>query len=114
VSALLEDLEVRGLLETTLMVMVGEFGRSPKVVNAGRDHWPSCYSALLAGAGIRGRQLYGSSEKTGGYVRDNPVSPENFGATLFEALGVSPGTRLGADGFTNPASAGQPIAALFG
>src|SRR5262249_33080621 len=61
VSALLEDLELRGLLESTLVVMVGEFGRSPKVVNAGRDHWPSCYSALLAGAGIRGGQLYGSS-----------------------------------------------------
>ena len=105
---------MRGLLETTLVVMVGEFGRSPKVSNAGRDHWPSCYSALLAGAGIRGGLVYGSSDKNGGYVRDNPVSPENFGATLFEALGVPPGTRLGADGFTNPASAGQLIAALFG
>jgi hypothetical protein len=84
------------------------------VSGAGRDHWPSCYSALLAGAGIRGGQVYGASDKTGGYVRDNPVSPENFGATLFHALGVPPETRLGADGFTHPASAGQPIAALFG
>ncbi|HKI38156.1 MAG TPA: DUF1501 domain-containing protein [Gemmataceae bacterium] len=114
VAALLEDLEVRGLLETTLVVVVGEFGRSPRVAGAGRDHWPSCYSALLAGAGIRGGQVYGASDRTGGYVRDNPVSPENFGATLFQALGVPPETRLGADGFTNPASAGQPIAALFG
>jgi hypothetical protein len=114
VAALLEDLEVRGLLETTLVVMVGEFGRSPKISGAGRDHWPSCYSALLAGAGIRGGQVYGASDRSGGYVRDNPVSPENFGATLFHALGVPPETRLGADGFTNPASAGQPIAALFG
>jgi uncharacterized protein (DUF1501 family) len=114
VSALLEDLEVRGLLETTLVVVVGEFGRSPKVVSAGRDHWPACYSALLAGAGIRGGMVYGASDRTGGYVRDNPVSPESFGATLFHALGVPPETRLGADGFTNPASTGQPIAALFG
>jgi hypothetical protein len=114
VSALLEDLEVRGLLETTLVVMVGEFGRSPRIGGAGRDHWPACYSALLAGAGIRGGTVYGASDRTGGYVRDNPVSPENFGATLFHALGVPPETRLGADGFTHPASTGQAVAALFG
>ncbi len=114
VAALLEDLEVRGLLETTLVVVVGEFGRSPRISGNGRDHWPACYSALLAGAGIRGGMVYGSSDKSGGYVRDNPVSPENFGATLFQALGVPPETRLGADGFTNPASSGQPIEALFG
>jgi hypothetical protein len=113
VSALLEDLEVRGLLESTLVVMVGEFGRSPKVVNAGRDHWPTCYSALLAGAGVRGGTVYGASDRIGGSVRDNPVSPENFGATLFHALGVPPETRLAADGFTHPASSGQPIEALF-
>lgn len=113
VSALLEDLEVRGLLDSTLVVMVGEFGRSPKIVNAGRDHWPSAYSAMLAGAGIRGGQVHGSSDKHGAYVRDNPVSPEDFGATLFHALGVPPETRLGADGFTNPASVGKPIMQLF-
>jgi hypothetical protein len=113
VAALIEDLDVRGLLDTTLVVVVGEFGRTPKVVNAGRDHWPQCYSALLAGAGIRGGLVYGASDKIGGYVRDNPVSPESFGATLFHALGVPPETRLGADGFTHPASTGQPIAALF-
>ncbi len=113
VPALLEDLHDRGLLDSTLVVMVGEFGRSPKVVNAGRDHWPACYTALLAGAGIAGGRVYGSSDKNGGYVRDNPVSPEDFGATLFHALGVPPETRLGADGFTHPASAGQPILDLF-
>jgi hypothetical protein len=113
VSALLEDLEARGLLESTLVVMVGEFGRSPRISGAGRDHWPACYSALLAGAGLRGGIVHGSSDKTGGYVRDNPVSPENFGATLFHALGVPPETRLGADGFTHPASTGQPILSLF-
>jgi uncharacterized protein (DUF1501 family) len=114
VSALLEDLELRGLLESTLVVLVGEFGRSPRIVRAGRDHWPACYTALLAGAGVRGGRVYGASDRHGGYVRDNPVSPENFGATLFHALGVPPETRLGADGFTHPASTGQPILGLFG
>src|SRR6266540_2969231 len=70
VSALLEDLALRGLLETTLVVMVGEFGRSPKVSQAGRDHWPACYSALLAGGGIRGGLVHGSSDRSGAYVRD--------------------------------------------
>jgi hypothetical protein len=108
VSALLEDLHLRGLLENTLVVMVGEFGRSPKIVKAGRDHWPSCYSALLAGAGVRGGWVHGSSDVQGGYVRDCPVRPEQFGATLFTALGVDPGTRLSPDGFTKPASTGEP------
>jgi uncharacterized protein (DUF1501 family) len=113
VSALLEDLQLRGLLDSTLVVMVGEFGRSPKVVRAGRDHWPACYSALLAGAGIRGGLVYGSSDRHGGYVRDSAVRPEDFGATLFHALGIEPGTRLGADGFTRPASEGRPVMGLF-
>ena len=97
VSALLADLDDRGRLDDTLVVLVGEFGRSPRIINQGRDHWPSCYSALLAGCGIRGGMVYGSSDKTGGYVRDNPVRPEDFGATLFHALGVAPETRLGAN-----------------
>jgi hypothetical protein len=114
VSALLTDLDERGLLENTLVVMVGEFGRSPRISGSGRDHWPACYSALVAGAGICGGRVYGASDKNGGYVRDQPVSPEKFGATLFHALGVPPDTRLGADGFTHPASTGQPILDLFG
>ncbi len=113
VSALLEDLELRGLLESTLVVMVGEFGRTPRVSNLGRDHWPQCYSAMLAGAGIRGGTVYGASDAYGAYVRDMPVSPENFGATLFHALGVPPETRLGADGFTHPLSTGQPVLGVF-
>ena len=113
VSALLLDLEVRGLLENTLVVMVGEFGRSPRVSGEGRDHWPACYSALLAGGGIKGGFVYGSSDKSGGYVKDSPVRPEDFGATLFHALGVSPETRLSPDGFTLPASEGKPVLELF-
>ena len=93
--------------------MVGEFGRSPKVSNQGRDHWPACYSSLLAGAGIRGGMFYGASDKQGAYVQERPVSPENFGATLYRALGIDPGTRLGLDGFTRPASTGQPVEHLL-
>jgi hypothetical protein len=116
-SALLEDLEVRGLLADTLVVVVGEFGRTPKVaVNPypGRDHWPACYSALLAGAGLCAGRVYGASDRIGAYVKDNPVSPEDFAATLFHTLGVAPETRLAPDGATRPASAGRPVLDLFG
>ena len=104
------------MLESTLVVVVGEFGRTPKIANnpyPGRDHWPACYSALLAGAGIRGGMVYGASDRVGGYVRDNPVSPEDFGATLLHALGLPHDSRLGADGFTRPASTGRPVLDLF-
>jgi len=113
VSALLEDLDVRGLLDDTLVVMVGEFGRSPRISGAGRDHWPAVYSAMLAGAGIRGGHVHGSSDRQGAYVRDDAVRPEAFGATLFHALGIPPETRLSPDGFTRPASSGQPVLSLF-
>ncbi|MBN9522001.1 DUF1501 domain-containing protein [bacterium] len=112
-SALLEDLDVRGLLESTLVVVAGEFGRSPRIDRAGRDHWPACYSALVAGAGIRGGHVHGASDKSGGYVKDDPVSPERFAATLLHALGIAPETRLGADGFTRPAGTGEPITGWF-
>jgi hypothetical protein len=113
--ALLEDLHQRGLLDETLVVAVGEFGRTPKIDagGRGRDHWPHCYSAMLAGGGIRGGRVYGASDKHAAYVKDLPVSPEDFGATIYHALGIRPETRLGADGFTRPASAGQPILDLF-
>jgi uncharacterized protein (DUF1501 family) len=114
VSALLTDLEDRGLLESTLVVMVGEFGRTPRVSGNGRDHWPACYTALLAGAGIRGGLVYGASDKIAAYVKDDPVKPEDFGATLFHALDVPVETKLGADGFTQPVSAGKPVRELLG
>jgi hypothetical protein len=116
-SALIEDLAVRGLLDETLLVVVGEFGRTPKVANnphPGRDHWPACYSALLAGAGLRGGTVFGASDRIGAYVKDRPVSPENFAATLFHAIGVPPETRLSPDGATVPVSTGQPVLDLFG
>ncbi len=114
VSALLDDLTERGLIDNTLVAMVGEFGRTPKVNNRGRDHWPNCYSAMLAGAGIRGGMVYGASDQHAGYVKDSPVMPEQFGATLFHALGVPPETRFGPDGFSERVSAGEPVMQLFG
>jgi hypothetical protein len=88
-SALLEDLSARGLLEQTLVVWTGEFGRSPRINgDAGRDHYGNVFSAMLAGGGIRGGQVYGSSDKHGAFPADNPVSPDAFAATLYHCLGV--------------------------
>jgi hypothetical protein len=116
VAALLDDLGQRGLLRDTLVVLVGEFGRTPKISTngaPGREHWPNCYSALLAGAGVRGGAVYGASDRIGAYVKDHPVTPEDFGATLLRALGVPPQTRLSPDGAPRLASTGEPIEALF-
>jgi hypothetical protein len=116
-SALLVDLRERGLLERTLVVVVGEFGRSPQINTQGapgRVHWPDCFSAILAGAGIRGGMVYGESDRIGAYVRDKPVRPQDFGATIYHALDVSPDLRLGRDGFTRPITTGQPVMDLFG
>jgi hypothetical protein len=113
VAALITDLEDRGLLESTLVVLVGEFGRTPRISRGasaiGRDHWPNCYSGLLAGAGIPGGLVYGASDDTAAYVRERPVSVEDFSATILAALGIDPATRLSPDGFTQPASTGQPL-----
>jgi len=113
VSALLEDLEERGLLSETLVVMVGEFGRTPtfEAVDKGRGHWPNAYTALLAGAGIRGGAVYGASDQKGAFVKDLPVSPEDFGATIYHALGAP--TRM-PDDLAKRVSMGEPILRLFG
>lgn len=88
-SALIEDLSQRGLLDETLVAMLGEFGRTPKInANAGRDHWGACQSVVLAGGGIQGGQVYGASDKQGAYPTQNPVSPEDFIATIHHALGI--------------------------
>jgi hypothetical protein len=90
-SALLTDLDERGLLESTLVVATGEFGRTPKLnSNDGRDHWAGCWTALVAGGGIRGGQLIGRSDRTGSEPADRPVSPQELVASIFHALGVSP------------------------
>ncbi len=117
VAALIEDLEQRGLLDSTLVVLAGEFGRTPTISRGagaiGRDHWPDCYSAMLAGAGIRGGAVFGESDSHAAYVRSHPVSPQDFGATILAALGIDPQERLSPDGFTSPASRGEPIRELF-
>ena len=117
-SALLVDLKERGMLESTLVVVTGEFGRTPHInamaTNPGRQHWPSCYSAILAGGGIRGGAVYGESDKIGAYVKDKPVRPQDLGATVYHALDIPLETRLGKDGFTRPVSSGQPLLSLFG
>ncbi|HEY7424869.1 MAG TPA: DUF1501 domain-containing protein [Gemmataceae bacterium] len=90
-SALLEDLEQRGLLERTVVVVMGEFGRTPKInKDAGRDHWGLCQSVLLAGGGIRGGQVYGSSDRLGAYPSSDPVDPVDIHATIYHCMGLDP------------------------
>lgn len=115
-SALLEDLEQRGLLDETLVVAVGEFGRTPKInANQGRDHWGMCQSALLAGGGIRGGQIYGSSDKIAAYPQDNPVSPEDLLATIYDALGVPLESEIrDRENRVYRVCDGTPVRALFG
>jgi hypothetical protein len=94
-SALLEDLEQRGLLGQTLVVVMGEFGRTPKVnSNGGRDHWGLCQSVLLAGGGIRGGQVYGSSDRIGAYPASDPVDPVDVHATVYHCMGLDPEERI--------------------
>jgi Protein of unknown function (DUF1501) len=116
-SALLTDLRDRGLLERTLVVVMGEFGRTPRINQPdrmpGRQHWPNCWSAILAGAGIRGGAVWGETDRIGAFVRDRPVRVQDLGATIFHALNVPAETRMGRDGFTQPVSTGQPIMDLF-
>jgi hypothetical protein len=94
-SALLEDLHSRGLLEETLVVWMGEFGRSPKINGGGgRDHWGRVFSVALSGGGVRGGQVIGSSDKIGGLPREGRVQPQDLTATIFHCLGYSPHTEM--------------------
>ena len=117
-SALLEDMSDRGLLDETLVVCLGEMGRTPKPDTAtwGRGHWSHCFPAVLAGAGIRGGITFGASDKDAAYPAEHPVSPETLSATIFHALGISPEARIH-DAFGRPVSVmdnGQPLLDLFG
>jgi hypothetical protein len=108
---LLDDLDDRGLLEETLVVWVGEFGRTPRINDkAGRDHWPQCYPALLAGGGVRRGCVYGSSDKNGAYPATDPVRPDDLAATMFHLLGIDPKTEV-TDALNRPLpiSAGKVI-----
>ncbi|MEQ9410209.1 MAG: DUF1501 domain-containing protein [Fuerstiella sp.] len=116
-SALLEDMDARGLLDETLIVCVGEMGRTPKpdTQQWGRGHWSYCFPAVLAGAGIRGGTLYGRSDRDAAWPADHPVGPADMGATVLHALGISPDTRIH-DAFGRPVpvmEGGQPLEQLF-
>ncbi len=87
-AALLDDLAARGLLDQTLVVWLTEFGRTPKIMGTGRNHYPYCYSVALAGGGIRGGQVYGSSDRIGAYPHEHPCGPNDLHATIFQALGI--------------------------
>jgi hypothetical protein len=114
-SALIEDLEARGFLDSTLVVAMGEFGRTPKVNgSAGRDHWPDCYTAVLAGGGVRGGAVYGSSDRIGAYPATDPVTPADLAATIFWRFGIDPATEV-RDQTDRPfrLAEGEPVVRLF-
>ncbi len=108
---LLEDLDERGLLDTTLVVWMGEFGRTPRInANISRDHWPDCYTVLLAGGGVKRGFVHGASDRNGAYPERDPVRPDDLSATMFHLLGIDPTTEV-RDNLNRPLpiSAGKPI-----
>ncbi|MCE9529986.1 MAG: DUF1501 domain-containing protein [Planctomycetes bacterium] len=122
VSFLLDDLEQRGLLDTTLVVLLTEFGRAPLVAveskfagsDPGRKHWASCYSIALAGAGIKRGATYGASDRFGAYPQNNAVTPGDLAATMFEALGINSANHFeDGNGRLYPIATGRPVAGLY-
>jgi uncharacterized protein (DUF1501 family) len=115
-SALIEDLDARRLLDSTLVVALAEFGRSPRINGAsGRDHWPDCFSIVLAGGGITGGAVYGASDKIAAFPAADPVTPGDLAATLFWRFGLDPTTEIqDATGRPYRLADGQPIRRLFG
>jgi hypothetical protein len=102
-AALLEDLQARGLLDETLVVVMSEMGRTPRVNgNGGRDHWTFCYGMFMAGAGIRGGSVVGESDAQAAYVKDRPISTADVCATIYECLGIDPD-------MTVPDRSGRPV-----
>jgi len=114
-SALLADLKQRGLLEETLIAVAGEFGRTPQInKDGGRDHWGKCQTALLAGGGIKGGQVYGATDPRAAFVKDRPVSPPDFLATIYHALGIAADSEIhDRSGRPYPICDGAPVTALF-
>ena len=114
-SALIEDLDQRGLLESTLIVATGEFGRTPKInAKAGRDHWPHCYTVLMAGGGVRGGLVFGSSDRMGAYPASNPVTPADIAATIYWRFGINHAAEIhDQTGRPHRLSTGDPIRELF-
>jgi hypothetical protein len=119
-SALLDDLEARGLLEGTLVVMLGEFGRSPRIstlrdaTSPGRDHWAPVYSGVFAGGGVRGGQVIGKSDKLAAHPASRSFGPDDVGATVYHALGIDPASEV-RDRQDRPVrlNTGQVIEALY-
>ncbi|MBS0266359.1 MAG: DUF1501 domain-containing protein [Planctomycetes bacterium] len=115
-SALLDDLADRGMLDETLLVWVGEFGRRPRITadNAGREHWPWCASAVMAGGGVQGGRTYGRSDALAAYPAENPVSPADITATIYHALGI-PADLIFPDRESRPVrlTEGNPLSPLF-
>ncbi|MBT3889627.1 MAG: DUF1501 domain-containing protein, partial [Planctomycetaceae bacterium] len=102
-SALIQDLKQQGMLDDTLVVVMGEFGRTPKLnTKGGRDHWPRVFSALFAGGGVAGGQIIGASDRTGESPKDNPITPADLAASIYHLLGINPATQL-------PTSDGRPV-----
>jgi uncharacterized protein (DUF1501 family) len=121
VCALLDDLDASGLLSSTLVVMAGEFGRTPKVstlpdsfAGPGRDHWGAVQSVFFAGGGVRGGTVIGSSDKDGAYPASAAQKPENMAATIYHALGIPP-AAVWHDSLTRPHNIyyGDPIPGLL-
>ena len=116
VPSLLQDLKERGLWDSTLVVMMGDMGRSPRVnKSAGRDHWPTCGFCVLAGGGIKSGLVLGSSDAQAGYVKEHPVSPGDICATIYHLLGIDPNTMV-PDSTNRPHSithGGSPIDAVL-
>jgi uncharacterized protein (DUF1501 family) len=108
---LIDDLEERGLLDETLVIWMGEFGRTPKInKNESRDHWPQCYSVLLAGGGVKRGYVYGVSDETASHPLEGPVKPDDLAATMYYLLGIYPRTEI--RDLTNrplPIADGRPI-----
>lgn len=116
-AALLTDLKERGMMDNTLVVVTGEFGRTPNVLTQeppGRQHWPKCFSAIMAGAGIAGGQVYGKSNKHGEYPTSNPVRPEELAATIYHALDIPLNEPQNNSGILRPLTTGKPVLELFG
>jgi uncharacterized protein (DUF1501 family) len=119
-SALLDDLGERGLLDSTLIVMAGEFGRTPKIKQEteyklpGRDHWGAVQTVWLAGGGVKGGRVVGSSDKNGAYPATDPQTPETLAATIYQSLGI-PKTAHWQDAEGRPhfVYSGEPIPGLL-
>ncbi len=119
-----EDLSARGLLDETLVVVMGEFGRTPRigrvVMNAatdsrGRDHWPNAYTVLVAGGGVRGGSVYGATDGRAAEVVDRPVSPPDLQATVMHVLGIDSSARVvDRQGRFHRASEGSPVLGILG